>query len=236
MGGQACVLYGAAEFSRDVDLNLLYDKKNFQKLQLALKELDADVVAIPPLDPKYLQEGLAIHFRCKHPDASGLRIDVMSIMRNIDTFEQLWNRRTTFKLLDEDIDVLSLSDLVNSKKTQRDKDWPMIRRLVEVNYFNNRKFPTDEQINFWFLELRSSELLFELSENYPETAHKLVKNRPLLALTVNDRLETKAITVAIRKEEDEERRRDVEYWQPLKKKLESLRHHRNNKNKKHSLF
>jgi hypothetical protein len=35
MGGQACVLYGAAEFSRDLDLALLPDPAN-------LKELDAE--------------------------------------------------------------------------------------------------------------------------------------------------------------------------------------------------
>jgi hypothetical protein len=30
---------------------------------------------------------------------------------------------------------MGLPDLVQAKKTQPDKDWPMIRRLVEVNYF-----------------------------------------------------------------------------------------------------
>ena len=59
MGGQACVFYGAAEFSRDTDL-------------------------------------------CYS------------------------------------INLMSLPDLVQAKKTQRDKNWPMLRRLVEVNYFENR--------------------------------------------------------------------------------------------------
>jgi hypothetical protein len=39
---------------------------------------------------------------------------------------------------------MGLPDLVQAKKTQRDKDWPMIRWLVEVNYFGNREAPTKD--------------------------------------------------------------------------------------------
>ena len=46
MGGQACVLYGAAEFSRDLDLALLPDPANLQQLDGALLELDAKSIAV----------------------------------------------------------------------------------------------------------------------------------------------------------------------------------------------
>jgi hypothetical protein len=36
MGGQACVLYGAAEFSRDIDLAILADLKNLSRLKKVL--------------------------------------------------------------------------------------------------------------------------------------------------------------------------------------------------------
>ena len=36
MGGQACVLYGAAEFSRDLDLALLLDPTNLDRFDAAL--------------------------------------------------------------------------------------------------------------------------------------------------------------------------------------------------------
>jgi hypothetical protein len=36
MGGQACVLYGAAEFSRDIDLAILADPHNLSRLGEAL--------------------------------------------------------------------------------------------------------------------------------------------------------------------------------------------------------
>jgi hypothetical protein len=76
MGGQACVFYGAAEFSRDTDFAILADAANLARLKRALKELRAELIAVPPLGLKYLRRGHAIHFRCQHPDALGLRVDV----------------------------------------------------------------------------------------------------------------------------------------------------------------
>jgi hypothetical protein len=68
---------------------------------------------------------------------------------------ETWARRTTLSIDDGTIDLMSLPDLVQAKKTQCDKDWPMLRRLLEVHYFANRENPTHEQIRFWLLELRT---------------------------------------------------------------------------------
>ncbi len=68
-----------------------------------------------------------------------LRVDVMARMRGVAPFPELWARRTTVETTDGSIDVMSLPDLVQAKKTQRDKDWPMIRRLVDRNYFETAK-------------------------------------------------------------------------------------------------
>ena len=43
MGGQACVYYGAAEFSRDLDLLVLADPANLLCLRGALAELETKV-------------------------------------------------------------------------------------------------------------------------------------------------------------------------------------------------
>lgn len=50
MGGQACVFYGAAEFSRDSDFAILADAENLDRLRGALTELRAGVIAVPPFD------------------------------------------------------------------------------------------------------------------------------------------------------------------------------------------
>lgn len=48
MGGQASVLYGAAEFSRDIDLAIVAGPANLSRLRAALSELRAEVIAVPP--------------------------------------------------------------------------------------------------------------------------------------------------------------------------------------------
>lgn len=45
MGGQACVLYGGADFSRDTDLNVLADAENIERLRRALDDLHATRIA-----------------------------------------------------------------------------------------------------------------------------------------------------------------------------------------------
>lgn len=223
MGGQACVLYGAAEFSRDTDFAVLADHGNLARLEGAVNALWAQCIAVPPFEPKYLAMGLAVHFRCHHPDVEGMRIDVMSNMRGVDPFEELWSRRTTFQLEEDSIEVLSLPDLVRAKKTQRDKDWPMLSRLVEVNYFNNRRQPTPQQVDFWLRELRTPVLLREVARRFPDQCSRLISARPLLRL-VED--ESERLVDALSAEEAQERERDRRYWDPLRQELQRLRHGR----------
>jgi hypothetical protein len=81
IGGQACIIYGAAEFSRDSDFIILCDKANIERLKKALKALKAELIYVPALDPTYLEKGHACHFRCKARNVQGLRIDVMSRLK-----------------------------------------------------------------------------------------------------------------------------------------------------------
>lgn len=227
MGGQACILYGGAEFSRDIDFAILASEENLLQLKASLDELEAEVIAVPPFRKDYLERGHAIHFRCGVPEAAGLRVDVMTKLRGVDEFATLWERRNT--LLSDDgteLQLMSLPDLVKAKKTQRDKDWPMIRRLLEADYFASRDDARTEQIEFWFRELRTPELLIEVASEFPAIAHRLVGTRPLLghALREDDVL----LTDALFAEEKAERNADKEYWRPLKAELEQLRRERFN--------
>jgi hypothetical protein len=224
MGGQACVLYGAAEFSRDLDLALLPDPANLDRLREALHDLEAEVIAVPPFLEAHLAEGLAVHFRCAAAEVAGLRIDVMTRMRGVAPFPDLWKRRTTFDLLgDEAVDALSLPDLIAAKKTQRDKDWPMIRRLVDVHYTTYREQPTAERIEFWLQELRTPEFLVEAVRAHAAALEGAAARRPLLQQATPDGLESGALARALRDEEDAERTADAEYWRPLREKLSRLR-------------
>lgn len=224
MGGQACVLYGAAEFSRDTDLAVLSDAENLPRLARALDELRAKVIAVPPFEQQYLDMGLAVHFRCEHPDASQMRVDVMSKMRNVDPFPALWRRRTTIVADELEIDLMALPDLVRAKKTQRDKDWPMVTRLIERSYFNDRHVPSSQQIEFWLKELRTPDLLIECTGQFPHQANQLVAARPLLASALANDFDQ--LRLALAAEERAEREADTAYWKPLKSKLAELRKRR----------
>jgi hypothetical protein len=222
MGGQACVFYGAAEFSRNTDLAIVADAANLARLRQALAELQADVIAVPPFTLKHLRRGHAVHFRCQHPEAFRMQVDVMAKMRGVDAFPKLWSRRTTLELSDGTVcDLLSLPDLVQAKKTQRDKDWPMIRRLVEAHYFQNRAEPHPAQIRFWFRELRTPEILLELAGNHARQCHRLAAERPVLAEVLS--VDRQRIERALLAEETVERGKDREYWLPLRQELEQLR-------------
>lgn len=96
MGGQACVFYGAAEFSRDTDLAILPSSENLARLKKSLKDLKVEVIAVPPFEVRYLRKGHAIHFRCNHTEALGMRVDVMTKMRGVDPFPKLWTRQYNY--------------------------------------------------------------------------------------------------------------------------------------------
>jgi hypothetical protein len=222
MGGQACVLYGAAEFSRDTDLALLASPDNLERLRGALEELQAQVIAVPPFTLEYLERGQAVHFAYGDRRTGRMRIDVMSRMRNVAPFAELWERRTTVALGEAgDADLLSLPDLVATKKTQRDKDWPMVRRLVEVNYLSFHNDSTVPRVDFWLRELRTPPLLIEATARFTERARAVLADRPLLTNAL--RGDAVAVAADLLIEESAEREADRIYWAPLLEELETLR-------------
>lgn len=225
MGGQACVFYGAAEFSRDADLVILAEPENLNRLRAALDELRATRVFVPPLDETFLRRGHAVHFRCGIPEANRIRVDVMSILRGVDSFDQLWERRTI--IADDagnEYHLLSLPDLVKAKKTQRDKDWPMIARLLEANFIEHKENPTEAQIQFWLREMRTPSYLMEIARCFPKRASELQKQRSLLRQALDG--DPVALERELAQEQRAERDQDRAYWQPLKRELEQLRRER----------
>jgi PHD/YefM family antitoxin component YafN of YafNO toxin-antitoxin module len=222
MGGQACILYGAAEFSRDTDLAVLASPRNLARLKRALDDLEAETIAVPPFEARFLRRGHAVHFRCHHPDAAGMRVDVMTRMRGVAPFSRLWARRRSIELSDgSTCHVLSLPDLVRAKKTQRDKDWPMLRRLLEADYFGSGSEPSRQQVLFWLRELRTPALLAEVARRWPKASAQAARRRPLLRMASAGK--ERRLEAALAVEEQRERRADARYWAPLKAELERLR-------------
>lgn len=216
------MLYGAAEFSRDTGLAVLSSPNNLDRLSEALDDLQATVIAVPPFDATYLDKGHAIHFRCGRADAKGMRVDVMSKLRGVEPFPTLWDRRTIIETAEgATLDVLSLPDLVASKKTQRDKDWPMLRRLLEAHYTQFRAEPTDIRVSFWLRELRTPSFMISCAADFPNEAGEIAKARPAVreAMLGNEHRIAEEFSI----EEARERDADRAYWTPLMKELEVLR-------------
>ena len=222
MGGQACVFYGAAQFSKDVDLALLASEENFSRLRAALADLNAKRIAVPPFEPALLTRGHAAHFRCQGGEADGLRVDVMTRLRDLPDFSVLWARRTTIRDTDgETFELLSVEDLVQAKKTQREKDWPIIDALVEAHYRALGGEPTPERVAFWLGESRTPERLIGLAQRFPNETRAQINRRPLLQLAVAGAGD--ALRAALDAEARAEQAKDRAYWAPLKVELESFR-------------
>lgn len=224
MGGQACILYGGAEFSRDIDFAVAVAPDNLRRLGKALDELRAETIFFPPLSAAVLRRGHACHFRCMAPGMGRLRIDVMSRMRGAAPFSKLWERRREIVLPGVgSVGVVALPDLVRIKKTQRDKDWLMLRRLLESDISRHGWTGDRRRIRFWLSECRSPGLLVELVRRFPEDARRLARRTAVRRALRGDR---PGIERALRSEEESERRADRRYWAPLRRELEHWRLHR----------
>ncbi len=216
------MFYGAAQVSKDVDFLIDSAPENFERLQNALDTLEARRIAVPRFEPEHLARGHAVHFRCQATGVEELRIDVMTRLRSLPPFETLWERRTVVGgEAGEEFHLLSIPDLVQAKKTQRSKDWPVIDALVAIHYRENGDHPTADWIKFWLSESRTPEQLIELTARFSAETAPLLPARPLLEFAMQGDLESlrPAIDAEIRVEQEKDRR----YWEPLKREMEEFR-------------
>ena len=116
------------------------------------------------------------------------------------------------------IELMGLEDLVQAKRTQRDKDWPMIRRLVESHYATHWQDPTEAQKQLWLGHSRTPEMLIDLVSREPELASQVAAQRPLISLARDANPD--ALQQALDQEAARERQADRLYWAPLKAELE----------------
>jgi hypothetical protein len=96
--------------------------------------------------------------------------------------------------------------------------------LSDNLYFRNVGSENPERIEFWLRELRTPELLSDIVKTYPVAAQLIASSRPVVQVALSSGLF--AISQALGEEENEVRRRDRLYWEPLKRELEDLRRKR----------
>lgn len=220
IGGQACVLYGGAEFSRDLDLMLAATPASLERLAAALAALQANVIAVPSFEPELLDRGHAVHFRCGRPDVAGLRLDVMTRPPRLGDIRAAWQRHVVFELDIGRVSVLALEDLISTKKTQRDKDWATIGELVASDMVAHQSHADDARVGFWLREAREADTLIELTSRFPEIAVSAADGRPLLRFAIDrDRYR---LEVGLAEEQIHGKEADRQYWAPLRSELETM--------------
>jgi hypothetical protein len=222
IGGQACILYGGAEFSRDLDLMLAAAPAVLPRLEEALAALEADLIAVPALRSELLERGHAVHFRCRRPDVAGLRLDLMTRPPRLPDVEAIWRRRVILELDLGPTSVIALEDLIPTKKTQRDKDWATIGELVEADMVAHRANADADRAGFWLREGRNADALIELAGAFKESAAAAAVDRPLLNAARERERDTLELELA--REQIRGKQADREYWAPLRAELEQMRH------------
>jgi len=143
-------------------------------------------------------------------------------LRDLPEFPLLWERRTVIgDASGDEFHLLSIPDLVDAKKTQRTKDWPIIELLVAIHYRENGATRRTDWIEFWLQQARTPELLQELVQRFPDQVRSQAERRPLLRLTTMG--EINALREALDAEVRAEQAKDRAYWAPLKAELEAFR-------------
>jgi hypothetical protein len=154
----------------------------------------------------------------------GLRVDIMSVLRDVLPFDELWERRTTVDIEGELVYVVALEDLIRIKQTQTTEDWSTIRLLMERSWFTLAEPPPPSEIDFLLRELRTPELLIDAVVRFPSAAQEIAPHRVDVQAALNGDIEQ--VSLALRIEQDEAMRRDRLWWEPLKRELEQFRHQR----------
>jgi hypothetical protein len=127
IGGIAAVLYGVPRATFDLDVLIAPTRDNVDRLLSAMIEAGLGTASLTSADDVLSKEITIFTDR--------IRLDVQTSTPGI-TFEQAWERRVTMNYRGQTLEVISLGDLIASKKAAgRDVDLEDIRILqsAEVN-------------------------------------------------------------------------------------------------------
>jgi hypothetical protein len=183
--GQAVVLYRLTVMSKDGDWVVHEDEEALAYVLAVLGRRGASYRYGAPLDRRWLAGGWSAHF--EH-FAAGLRLRTDFVSRpprvSPRALERLWQAPVI-----REVPVVGLAELAEMKKTDREKDYPVIGELARL-----MEDPRER-----LLYSRSSRDLLQLAREAPELVADLRRERPVLAVIEEGRQ-------ALERALDEERR------------------------------
>jgi hypothetical protein len=132
ISGQATILYGAATFSEDIDLWVEPTEQNFGRFMTALRDSGASYYRLtPPFEVSFAERHHGFHFVLPDPGGGAdVYLDVMGVPPRVQSFELAARRSRFFETKWGRLRTVGIPDLVEIKKTQRPRDYPIISRLA----------------------------------------------------------------------------------------------------------
>ena len=135
ISGQACVLYGASQFTEDVDLWVQPASSNLESFLRAMARVRAVVYKLtPPITLKYVRKGHGFHFRI----GADLFLDMMGHPPRVGAFLAAFSRARKFKTDWGTLRVSAPEDLVLLKRTNRPGDYEAISNLVRLRVVEDK--------------------------------------------------------------------------------------------------
>ncbi len=165
-GGQAVVLHRLAIMSKDADWILREDEETMGHVLSILEAYGAHYRFGAPLDVRWLSGGWSAHLEFTW---NGLRVRTDFVTRpprlDAETLQRMWREQEG-----RDIAFVNARDLVELKKTNREKDYVVIGEIAR------RMSDVDDQ----FLYSRSARDLIRLAIEHPERVKVLSQKRLVL--------------------------------------------------------
>lgn len=131
VGGFAAVVHGSSHVTKDLDITMLMNQENINKLRLALKPFEPRHRMNPAHKPSFLDEPKNISdLQNIYIETTAGILDVVTLSSHLGSFEELKSRAATVSLFGYDCHVLSLDDLIRVKETMsRPKDLIVLEEL-----------------------------------------------------------------------------------------------------------
>lgn len=134
IGGFAAVVHGSSHVTKDLDITMLINSENIEKLRIALKDLEPRHLTSPSHKPSFLDEPKSLDcLNNIYLETNAGILDIVTMDPSLGSFNDLRVRALTVNLFGYDCRVLSLDDLIRVKeKMKRPKDLIVLEELKSL--------------------------------------------------------------------------------------------------------